>query len=354
MKLPKLLLLTATGLLVGWMFYTYLYYSEAGMFPVYTQEPWLLLFTLATFVLIAAGISGARFWLNRWMPWQQMITLRFLTGLLGNILLAMLVIGAGACFYVYAFPDYKSIAYLLETYKDAALKAGILVLLAAFIYTIVDFTIYSYKQFARQQLASVRLTQTQLSLQVQILRNQLSPHFLFNSMNTISALVYQNKEAAEQFIRKLTHTYQYILSTHTKPLVTLAEETAFLKAYLFLLEARFEGALAIEVNLPEQVMQHKIPPLTLQLLVENAVKHNQLSKEQPLHIKIYVDMYDQITVKNTLQPKKAGNDSFKIGLNNIRGRYHYLTSRQIQVLQDSHFTVKLPPIQQPHEAGIYS
>jgi LytS/YehU family sensor histidine kinase len=161
-------------------------------------------------------------------------------------------------------------------------------------------------------------------------------------MNTISALVYQDKGKAEAFIRKLAYTYQYILTTHDKPLVTLSEEVDFLNAYIFLLESRFEGALDIELNLPAHVMKSKIPPLTLQLLVENAVKHNLITKENPLLIKLYVDMYDQITVKNTIQQKSGQSDSFKIGLDNIKGRYQYLTNRKIQVLKDSYFTVKLP------------
>ena len=354
MKPLRLLLLLLAGTLIGGEFYTYLFYSETGKTPNYTENVQLLLYTLATFVVVAAVVSVLRLRLNKWFPWQHMITVRLLTGMLLHILLSLLIIGVSASLYVYTTAARQPAGVFMETYRDGAIKVGILVLLGVFVYTIVDVTLFSYKQFAQQQLTSVRLTQTQLSLQLQILRNQLSPHFLFNSMNTISALVYQNRATAEQFIRKLAHTYQYILSTHTKPLVTLSEETQFLHAYIFMLEARFEGAVDIQINLPDHVMQSRIPPLTLQLLVENAVKHNQATKENPLQIKIYVDMYDQITVKNTIQPKETGNNSFKIGLDNIRGRYQYLTNRQIQVLKDSHFTVKLPPIEPVHETTIHS
>jgi LytS/YehU family sensor histidine kinase len=271
-----------------------------------------------------------------------MITIRLLSGVVVNTLFSLLIIWLSAGLYVYILTGKANVSGFLETYSDGAIKVGILVFLGVFIYTIIDFTLYSYKEFARQQIASVKLTQTQLALQLQILRNQLSPHFLFNSMNTISALVYQDKETAESFIRKLAHTYQYILSTHDKPLVTLSEEVEFLSAYIFLLESRFAGALDIQINLPAHVMNSKIPPLTLQLLVENAVKHNLVTKENPLLIKLYVDMYDQITVKNSLQQKAGQSDSFRIGLDNIKGRYQYLTNKQIQVLKDSYFTVKLP------------
>ncbi len=354
MKLHRLLLLLLAGTLIGGVFYTYLFYSETGRTPGYSESSQLLLYTLATFIVVSAAVSVLRLRLNTWFPWQQMITVRLLVGMLLHMLLSLLIIGLSASLYMYITAANQQAGIFLEMYRDGAIKVGILVFVGVFVYTIIDFTLFSYKQFAQQQLASVRLTQTQLSLQLQILRNQLSPHFLFNSMNTISALVYQNRSTAEQFIRKLAHTYQYILSTHTKPLVTLSEETQFLHAYIFMLKARFEGAMDIQINLPDHVMQSKIPPLTLQLLVENAVKHNQATKENPLQIKIYVDMYDQITVKNTIHPKETRTDSFKIGLDNIRGRYQYLTNRQIQVLQDSHFTVKLPPIEPVHEAIIHS
>jgi sensor histidine kinase YesM len=342
MKLPKLLLLLIAGLLVGFVFYTYIFYSELGMLPAYLENSETLLLTLATFLCITGVVYGVRHLLNRHFPWQQMITIRLLSGIVVNTLLAMLIIWGSARIYVQLVLGQKSMSGFMETYRDGAIKVGILIFLAVFIYTIIDFTLYSYKQFAQQQIASVKLTQTQLTLQLQILRNQLSPHFLFNSMNTISALVYQDTLVAERFIRKLAHTYQYILSTHDKPLVTLAEEVEFLSAYIFLLESRFAGALDIQMNLPEHVMKSKIPPLTLQLLVENAVKHNQVTKENPLLIKVYVDMYDQITVKNTIQQKAPQSDSFKIGLDNIKGRYQYLTHKQIQVLKDTYFTVKLP------------
>jgi LytS/YehU family sensor histidine kinase len=342
MKLPKPLLLPVTGLLVGFVFYTYIFYSEMGTMPGYLENRETFLLTLASFVCIAAGVYLTGQWLNKRLPWQQMITMRLLSGIFLNTLLSLLIVWLSVSLYVSLLSGKGTMSGFLATYLDGALKTGILIFLAVFIYTIIDFTLYSYKQFARQQIASVKLTQTQLTLQLQILRNQLSPHFLFNSMNTISALIYQDKERAEDFIRKLAHTYQYILTTHDKPLVTLAEEVEFLGAYIFLLESRFEGALDIQLSLPDHVMKSKIPPLTLQLLVENAVKHNLVTKENPLMIKLYVDMYDQITVKNTIQEKTGQNDSFKIGLDNIKGRYQYLTNKQIQVLKDSYFTVKLP------------
>jgi LytS/YehU family sensor histidine kinase len=342
MKLPKLLLLPFTGILVGWVFYTYIFYSEQGILPDYLANRETLILTLATFICISGGVYAVRQLLNKWLPWQHMITIRLLSGVLLHTILSLLIIWLSTNLYIYAISGQGNMSGFLQTYWDGAIKLGILVFLAVFIYTIIDFTLYSYMQFARQQIASVKLTQTQLALQLQILRNQLSPHYLFNSMNTISALVYQDKQVAVSFIRKLAHTYHYILSTHDKTLVTLAEEVEFLNAYVFLLESRFEGALDIQMNLPQHVMNSKIPPLTLQLLIENAVKHNLVTKENPLLIKVYVDMYDQITVKNTIQAKAVQSDSFKIGLDNIRGRYQYLTSRQIQVLKDTYFTVKLP------------
>jgi LytS/YehU family sensor histidine kinase len=224
--------------------------------------------------------------------------------------------------------------------------------IAVFIYSIIDFTLFSYNSYAEVQIESVKLTQAQLALQLQILKNQLSPHFLFNSLNTISSLIYKDAFVAEKFIRKLSLTYQYIISTQGHALVTLAEELNFLQAYVFLLKSRFEEALEVNITLPAHVMQSRIPPLTLQLLLENAVKHNVVSDETPLQINIYLDVNDWITVSNTIQENINPNPSFKIGLDNIIKRYQYQTDRKIEVSKNKLFTVKLPLLPAAQAANV--
>ena len=211
-----------------------------------------------------------------------------------------------------------------------------------FIYTIVDFTLYSYNQYAAIQIEEVKIASTQLALQFEVLKSQLSPHYLFNSLNTISSLIYTNPEQAEQFIRKLALTYQYILANQDLPLVRLAEELTFIKAYFFLLKSRFDNAVHLTVELPRRVLSSQIPPLTLQLLLENAVKHNAPSEEAPLHIRIFLSEKNRLIVSNNILENNFKGSSFKVGLANIKQRYHYFAKANIQVEKTEEFRIELP------------
>ncbi|QHT69007.1 hypothetical protein GXP67_21320 [Rhodocytophaga rosea] len=337
------------GTLIGWLGFTYIFYSEQGNLPEYSQH-WQAFLLALLAVNAAVFVMGfLRKQLNTWFPWQNGITLRFISGMLFNALLALLIFASATALYILLFTSVKNFSGFTVLYTDASIKLTIITLIAVFIYTIIDFTLFSYNSYAEVQIESVKLTQAQLSLQLQILKNQLSPHFLFNSLNTISSLIYKDAAVAEKFIRKLSLTYQYIIATQGQALVTLAEELTFLQAYVFLLKSRFEEALEVTITIPAHVLQSRIPPLTLQLLLENAVKHNIVSDETPLQINIYLDVNEWITVSNTIQENINPGSSFKIGLDNITKRYQFQTDRKIEVSKDKLFTVKLPllPASQP-------
>jgi LytS/YehU family sensor histidine kinase len=233
---------------------------------------------------------------------------------------------------------------LLTANADAALKWLILTGFAIFGYTLTSFMLFSYQHYAVMQVQALHLKRTQLALQTELLKSQLSPHYLFNSLNTISSLAHRDAGQAEQFVRKLAHTYQYVLNTHDQPLVRLEEELQFVRAYNHLLKVRFEGAIQIREEVAAHLLGCRVPPLTLQMLVENAVKHNAVSRESPLHICIYSDSENYLNVINTIgeQQPAAREHSLKVGLENIRKRYHYHTNQQIQVAQEGYYTVRLP------------
>jgi two-component system LytT family sensor kinase len=337
------------GTLTGWLGFTYIFYSEQGNMPAYSQHWQALLLVLLSMNIAVFVISLLRKQLNTWFPWHKGITLRFIGGVVGNALLALFIFALATLLYILLFTSIKSFSGFAILYTDASIKLMIITLIVVFIYTIIDFTLFSYNAYAEVQIESVKLTQAQLALQLQILKNQLSPHFLFNSLNTISSLIHRDAAVAEKFIRKLSLTYQYIIATQGQALVTLAEELNFLQAYVFLLKSRFEEALEVTITLPAHVMQSRIPPLTLQLLLENAVKHNIVSDETPLQINIYLDVNEWITVSNTIQENLNPNPSFKIGLDNIIKRYQFQTDKMVEVSKGQLFTVKLPllPASQP-------
>ncbi len=161
------------------------------------------------------------------------------------------------------------------------------------------------------------------------LRNQVNPHFLFNSLNVLSTLVHVDANLSEQFIDKLAKAYRYVLEQQGEELVSLKTEIDFINSYIFLLKIRFEDKLQINISLPAEMLNHYIPPLTIQLLIENAVKHNILSKETPLVVDLYVDEEEYLVIKNNVQLRPQEFASTGVGLKNITNRYRYFTSKQV-------------------------
>jgi sensor histidine kinase YesM len=173
------------------------------------------------------------------------------------------------------------------------------------------------------------------------LRNQVNPHFLFNSFNVLTNLVYEDQNKAAKFIKQLSDVYRYLLDTRDKEIVTLEEERKFLDSYLFLQKIRFGDKLKLDISLAEENCM--VPPLVLQMLVENAIKHNEISEENPLTIHIFNDA-EFIVVENNIRKRKLLDDSPGVGLDNICKRYEFLSNRKVEIIQNDKFIVKLPII----------
>ncbi|MBS1489021.1 MAG: histidine kinase [Bacteroidetes bacterium] len=179
--------------------------------------------------------------------------------------------------------------------------------------------------------------------QYEALRSQLNPHFLFNSLNVLTNIVYEDPAKAARFIKQLSEVYRYVLDTREKELVLLEEELHFVNSYLYLQQIRFGNNLKVHIDLPNENGQ--VAPLALQLLLENAIKHNIISLEDPLSIRIFQDNH-YLCVANNLQIKHSVNqDNSGLGLENIRERYRFLTPDKVIVEKTNDtFTVKLPII----------
>jgi sensor histidine kinase YesM len=174
------------------------------------------------------------------------------------------------------------------------------------------------------------------------LKNQLDPHFLFNSLNVLTSLIGENPKQAERFTTKLSKVYRYVLEQRNKELIPLSEELNFARAYMELLQMRFEDA--IQFDIPSEISNEelKIVPLSLQLLLENAVKHNVVSSSKPLKLRIFEED-GALIIENNVNHKEAIGKSTKIGLKNITDRYHLLTKRNVEITNDSIvFRVSLP------------
>ncbi|MCP3926910.1 MAG: hypothetical protein GY714_30500 [Desulfobacterales bacterium] len=188
----------------------------------------------------------------------------------------------------------------------------------------------------------LKLSQAKLESQFDALKNQLNPHFLFNNFSTLISIIEENSTKAVDFVQELANVYRYILKTRIQEHVYLSTEVEFVYSYEFLMKQRFGDNIKLNVNVSEEYLTLKIPPFSLQLLIENAIKHNVISIKKPLTIDIFVE-YEYIIVKNNLQKKNVIERSTNIGLSNIVERYKYFTKREVFIVPDEkNFTVKLP------------
>ena len=202
---------------------------------------------------------------------------------------------------------------------------------------------YFLKQWRKTILEAEQLKRENIASQFETLKSQVNPHFLFNSLNTLITIIPEDPELAVTFVQKLSNVYRYVLQNKDRELVTLAEEMKVAEAYLFLLKTRFGENLRVNTDIPQDQLGKFIAPLTLQMLLENAIKHNVVSVEKPLHIYLYVEKDDVLVVKNNLQRKSSVPDSTQTGLTNITQRYRLLCRRAVEVIVTaSNFMVVLP------------
>jgi LytS/YehU family sensor histidine kinase len=206
-------------------------------------------------------------------------------------------------------------------------------------------SIYYLRQWKTSVKEAEELKKANLQSQLDSLKNQVNPHFLFNSLNSLSALVEEDPKRAVRFIEELSNIYRYLLQSNEKELIPLSRELEFIDAYSFLLQTRFEDGLILSVEVEPHLMDCLLPPLTLQILVENAVKHNMVSAATPLTIRIYNDAAGNLTVVNTLRKRKITVPSHKMGLVNVAAKYRLLNQPELVIDQsETHFQVVVPLI----------
>lgn len=197
------------------------------------------------------------------------------------------------------------------------------------------------KNQQESRIENERLKQQSLRSELQALKNQIDPHFLFNALNSLSSLVRDN-EQARQFVKKLSFMYRYILQSNERDLVTIAEELKFLESYVYLIKSRYRNRFSINIHVDESLFDERIPPLALQLLVENAVKHNEISDDHPLTVKVY-SKDGILFVENHIRSRRTLMDGTGYGLSNLGKRYSLLKRQHIKVYRQSDiFIIELP------------
>ncbi len=252
------------------------------------------------------------------------------------------------CFYILygAFlvqnHAYYSLNKMLES-GSFRMHLSINMIAVVFIYAFI-ITLNFYQLILEKSAFAEKLQQEFAQVRLQALKSQVNPHFLFNSLSVLSSLVRTDAVSSEKFIAQLARAYRYILEQKDTELVTLKEELDFLDAYFYLLQIRFDNKVLLKKNIPVSSCELYLPPLTLQMLVENAVKHNAMSVSDPLIIQVN-SIDHSVQVINNTSRREEDVISTGIGLDNIRKRISYLTDQQISILETAKtFSVNIPLI----------
>ena len=290
-----------------------------------------------TFVL---GFSNAYFfnYLEKRQRQPKATIKGIIIGLMGGAVITLLGLLSLRTFInvVYSGVSFESFI-ANETWNDYAFGFWITMSVVS-----VFYVLYFYNRYQKNKIKEQQVIAGTASAKFDALKNQLDPHFLFNSLNVLTSLIEENPKNAQKFTTALSKVYRYVLEQKNKELVTVDEELSFAKTYMSLLKMRFEDSIIFEMPEKATDPESKVVPLSLQLVLENAVKHNMVTTRKPLHIKIYEDA-GYLVVMNNLQLKQIVNKSSGVGLENIKQRYKLLSNKKVIINQRAKdFAVALP------------
>lgn len=330
------------SIIVGLSIVFYLLFSQLGELPKLASNP--LLYLISTLISAIAGLtinSISNLLIGKIIPWKSRVQFRLIVEFI-VCFTVIILLSFGA---IWGIKNYSVLLVQGDNVDMFEAKARLIILafIISFTYALAKLLLYSYYAYTKQKVDEIKQRREQIELQFDALRSQLSPHFLFNNLNTIYSLIHTNPQQADTYIRMLTQTYHYILTTNEKKVVTLREELFFNSIYCNMLDIRFGKAITVKVDIDDSVLETFIPPLSLQILVENAVKHNAFSEKNPLQIDIKSER-NSIIVANNITPASEKHDSFRIGLNNIITRYAKLVKQPVVIDSHTQFIVKLPVI----------
>jgi sensor histidine kinase YesM len=285
-------------------------------------------FTSVLWILLWKGNDYLGHWISTKVSWLEFPLRRFVIGTIGTI--------------GYTFAVMYILTAIYE--RSFALEIAEGVMVSVLITIGISLFMHGREFFLNWRKAAIQAEEYQkesIEARYASLKNQVNPHFLFNSLNALANLVYEDENKAVVFIDELSDVYRYVIETQDKETVPLEQEVKFLESYLYLQQIRFGEKLNVKFQIDG--VQTKVAPLALQMLIENAIKHNIISEEDPLTIHVLVEK-DFIVVENNLQKKSSiGEDSAGVGLENIRKRYERLSQSTVVVEENKDFfRVKLP------------
>lgn len=309
---------------------------------------WVLLFFVLITGFVWEGNRWLQFLLNRYLKekgYIRFLIIFFLWGVaLSALLSVILVIILNTLFVHLATTELKLPLKLAFTYGTR---------INLFLH-IINAILFYIRRYNDKQVEAEELRSISSQAQLEAIKSQVNPHFLFNNMNVLSSLIMQESPEANKFIEEFSKVYRHVLNSQQHELITLKEELEFITPYIFLLQKRFPESIFIDIDVAPQYLSYYIIPVAVQMLVENAIKHNITSRQKPLRIFLSVTNKKTLTVVNNLQLKPVTVESTHIGLQNIAKRYELITGKTIDIEKTSdNFLVSLPLIEPDYENGHY-
>lgn len=284
-------------------------------------------------VLVSIGVVTVINWLQRHFPWQQSIWKRAILEILLTTLTAFGLITLLVLIFHLLRPKADLQSAMLTHLVIAAVMNAALVAITE--------GIFFFRQWKQSTIETERFKKESIRAQFESLKNQVNPHFLFNSLNTLSHMIDTDTQQSKVFLDNLAQIYRYVLQHKDEEVVTLESELEFIRAFTQLLKHRHGDRVSFHFNISKENLKKGIPPMTLQLLVENAVKHNIASRKKPLKVELF-DKPGYLSVRNNLQLKK-NVPSTGIGLENVKKRYRFLVEQDINIHKTDHiFEVSIP------------
>ncbi|WP_339609968.1 histidine kinase [uncultured Planktosalinus sp.] len=300
----------------------------------------LISVALYIFYSVPLGLVNSYFfdYLNDKVVWKNREKFRLTVGLVGSVIITLTTL-----FFIrlihQTFINGKSLEDFFETER---LQFYFIALIITLVISLFFHAFHFYKELQKNKLKEQKIIAGTASAQFESLKNQIDPHFLFNSLNVLTSLIEENPDKAQNFTTSLSKIYRYVLDQKDKELVSLEEELKFAKTYMQLLQMRFENSLFFDLPQNLSNPDAKVVPLSLQLLLENTIKHNIVSESKPLHIRIY-EKDNTLVVENDLQRKEVLKTRKGVGLQNIINRYAIVTPRKLKIEETTqHFKVELP------------
>ena len=330
-KKNRLLYLFGIGLIVSSLFKPLFFRRDPFFDAIF------IVITVATGIILECNLRIDT-WLNKKYSWATMPKKRTISQFLISLFYTVFLL------YILMF-----VIHILKSGKYELInpKMGQVLIPATFV-TIAVIAIeigYQFFKAWKQSLIEVEKYKTEsANAQLQNFKNQLNPYFLFNNLSVLTSLVYKDQDKAVDFINELSKVYRYILDNKSAELVSLQEELAFLEHYIYLLKIRFEESILFDIKISKNTEGGHLPPMCLQMLVENTIQHNEASQANPLKVLIYTEN-NHLIVENTIQPRSDKSESSQTGLKNIESRYAYFTNEKAEILNDGKvFKVVLPLI----------